>query len=196
MAVGSPVGQQCICWAWAQSRPCCAYGMCVQAVIARTVRGLECLQCSVKLDYCFNFMCVVVAACAARPRTVGEPLSDAEAYAMAADASMDLEGMAVGSVWADVASEKKCSLYCNGKKVTPEEDAVQLGSNKTQVPLCVLAYMLHGPWSHPPCRGVGSVSWSQAVLTITSCAGSFLLCPGKFAPQSSTVQRTAIASSL
>ena len=117
---------------------------------------------------------------------------------MAADASMDLEGMAVGSVWADVASEKKCSLYCNGKKVTPEEDAVQLGSNKTQVPLCVSASTLHGPWSHPPCRGMGSVSRYQrlTMLTIPSCAGSFLLCPGKSAPQPITVQRTANAISL
>lgn len=142
-----------------------------------------------------NFVCVVVAACAARPRTVGEPLSDAEAYAMAADASMDVEGMAVGSVWADVASDKKCSLYCNGKKVIPEEDAVQLGSNKTQVPLCVFAHMLHGPRSHQPCRGVGRVSWSQAALLIWSGAGSCLLCPGKSAPQPSTVQRIADAMS-
>lgn len=85
---------------------------------------------------------------------------------MAADASMDLEGMAVGSVWSDVASEKKCSLYCNGKKVTPEEDAVQLGSNKTQVPLCVLAYMLHGPSSHLP-----AVVW-EACLDPKLCSPS------------------------
>ena len=108
---------------------------------------LEHLQCSLKLRYGLSNACVWGrAACAARPRTVGEPLSDAEAYAMAADASMDLEGMAVGSgVWADVASGKNCSLYCNGKKVTPEEDAVQLGSNKTQVLLCVICNVLRAP---------------------------------------------------
>ena len=89
---------------------------------------------------------------------------------MAADASTDLDGMAVGSVWADVASEKKCSLYCNGKKVTPEEDAVQLGSNKTQVPLCVLALYATRPLVTP------ALPWCGKHVLVPSCAYHHITC--------------------
>ena len=56
---------------------------------------------------------------------------------MAEDASLDLGGVAFGDDAWSLASGKNVSLYCNGKKVGPEEDAVLLGGNKTKVPSIV-----------------------------------------------------------
>lgn len=42
--------------------------------------------------------------------------------------------MALGDNAWSLACGKNVSLYCNGKEVTPEDDATLLGSNKTKVP--------------------------------------------------------------
>ena len=76
------------------------------------------------------------AAWARHPAESQAPLSDAEAFALAEDASLDLGGVALGDDAWSLASGKNVSLYCNGKEVTPEEHATQLGGNKTKVLSC------------------------------------------------------------
>lgn len=42
--------------------------------------------------------------------------------------------MALGNGAWSLACGKNVSLYCNGKEVTPEDDATLLGGNQTKVP--------------------------------------------------------------
>lgn len=61
-------------------------------------------------------------------------MTDGEALALAAEVSVDSDAdvLALDSVSA-LGSGKNCSLFCNGKRVTPDEDAMRLGGNKTHV---------------------------------------------------------------
>ena len=78
------------------------------------------------------------------------PLSDAEAIALAEDASLNLGGVALGDDAWSLACGKNVSLYCNGKEVTPEEDSTLLGSNQTKVPsltwVLYVRYVVKDTW--------------------------------------------------
>ena len=107
------------------------------------------------------------AAAWARHPAESAPLSDAEALALAEDASLDLGGVALGDDAWSLASGKNVSLYCNGKKVTPEEDATLLGSNKTKVlvGLCGPLYCRLGVMcvviQHTSCHVTRSFEWRR-----------------------------------
>ncbi len=61
-------------------------------------------------------------------------LTDSEALALAAEVSVDAEDIGLAlDAWGDLGSGKNFSLFCNGKRVTPDEDAARLGGNKTHV---------------------------------------------------------------
>ncbi len=75
------------------------------------------------------------AGCYARHESVPEvDLTDSEALALAAEVSVDAEDVGLAlDAWGDLGSGKNFSLFCNGKRVTPDEDAARLGGNRTHV---------------------------------------------------------------